>query len=343
MNDKKLKQYLDTGKPLSTSMAHRMIKHLVDRDTPDIDRVGLLETFRHRPTIMPTELAGIVEGLRQNGERSTKKLPDHVIEMVGTGGDGHRLFNITTAAAIVAAAVPNMAVIKSGGGMCSSASGSMDVLHCLGIRWPKSLGQAVECAKRFGLAFVPSWSYCPSLTRIKPAREKITGPTIINMAMPLFNPLGVRRQVIGAFSPAAASLMTKTARILKLPIGYFLSGDDGLDEVTPAGTTTLYCYSGRTAITERRFDLSNMGLSWSGGLKYFEVTCPEASANCIWMILQGDRVAHRVPVIANAAVAIYAAGFGQNLAEAAQMATEAIDSKKALEKFVQVSEFLAAQ
>src|SRR3954453_2032743 len=177
-------------------------------ETPEI--VRLLHALNQRP-VRVAELSGFASVMRRHvapvfadGERP----PDHMVDTCGTGGDGSNSFNISTAAAIVAAAA-GARVAKHGNRASSSPSGSADVLECLGVRIDVPLTVMGRAIREIGIGFLFARAAHAAARHAAPARKQIAARTVFNLLGPLTNPAGARSQVIGVFSAEAVDLVAE--------------------------------------------------------------------------------------------------------------------------------------
>lgn len=169
---------------------------------------------------------------------------DGALDLVGTGGDGHDTFNVSTTAAIVAAGVPGVRVCKHGARASSSTSGSADLLAALGVplasltpaTLPGLLAHAPFC-------FLFAQLYHPSLAPLAPIRRSLGFPTIFNVLGPLINPARPRRSVIGVHSPGLGATFAEALRQMDVERAWVVCGREGLDEISPEGPTDVGVFS----------------------------------------------------------------------------------------------------
>lgn len=270
------------------------------------------------------ELTGAARALRaaaQTPPYAPQETP--LLDTCGTGGDHSGTFNISTIAAIVVAGA-GVKVAKHGNRSLSSACGSADLLEALGV----DLAHAATTLDTAGIAFYFAPLFHGATRHVQPIRAQLKTRTIFNYLGPLTNPAGANIQIAGAFSVQAAALIAETLNALGLTRGFVVHGEDGLDEVSiTAPTWAFEIQSGnvlKRQLTPEDFHLPRAASkSLAGG---------NVLANCriADSILHGDFGPQRDVVLANAALALYAANQATDLPACVKLAEISIDSGKAL-------------
>jgi anthranilate phosphoribosyltransferase len=277
------------------------------------------------------EIAGAADALRARMRPVVHALP-RVADTCGTGGDGSGTFNISTAAAIVAAAA-GLPVAKHGNRAVSSRTGSGDVLEALGVRIDAPSEVAAACLCEIGLCFCLAPVHHPAMATVGPLRRSLSRPTVFNLVGPLCNPARATVQVIGVGRPAVRAAMAEAAFALGATRVLVVSGsiaDDAskaFDEVSLFGPTDVIDVS--AAGTARfRWTPDDFGIATrsAADLAALAVDGPAASAAMIRSVLAGTPGAAREIVILNAAAVLWAAGRAETPALAASLAAAAIDS-----------------
>jgi anthranilate phosphoribosyltransferase len=268
------------------------------------------------------EIAGCAEAMRAH-VLEVRPSRDDVVDVVGTGGDGGRTFNISTTAAIVAAAA-GAGVAKHGNRAVSSVSGSADVLEALGFALEQPPERIAESIDTLGFGFMFAPLHHPAMKHAAPVRRELGARTIFNVLGPLTNPAGARAGVFGVYSADAARTVADALAVLDSRRAFVVHGAHGVDELSPAGPNlVLEVVDGRAR--ERVIDPTELGLercdpaALAGG-------SPEENARTAREILAGAAGGKRDAVLLNAAGAIAAAGHAEDLGEGLVAATEAIDS-----------------
>ena len=280
----------------------------------------------------PQEVAGAAAAMRRH-MRPIRTTRTGVIDTCGTGGIGSHLFNVSTTAAIVTAAV-GVPVAKHGNRRVTSQSGSADVLRDLGVNVEADVPVVEACLEELGLCFCFAPLLHQAMKHVGPVRQKLGGRTIFNLLGPLTNPAGAKLQLLGVGRSELRPLLAEALQLLDVERAVIVSGDDGLGEVTIAGTSSVteVCRtpSGRHTITATTWTPADFGLPTSS-LETIAVDSPSASAAIIRDVLNGKTGPARDIVIANAAAAVWTAGRAETPLAAATLVRNAIDSGAARE------------
>ena len=262
---------------------------------------------------------------------------DDILDTCGTGGDGSSTFNISTAAALVAAGA-GVPVVKHGNRAVSSRSGSADVLAALGVAVERDAAFARRCLDCAGLAFCFAPHFHPALSRVAAVRRQLGVRTIFNCLGPLANPAGAAYQLVGVgrrewLEPLAGALAQLGTRHAVL-----VCGADGLDEVSLAGPTLVREVRGG-AVTAAEWTAADFGLAPCAAAD-LHADGPGESASLVRAVLAGQSGPALRVVLANAAAALLAAERVHSLREGVALATEAVQSGRArqvLERLVACS------
>lgn len=292
----------------------------------------------------PAQLGAFLMGLRLRGETVDEiigaaeamraamtpvEAPPEAIDIVGTGGDGAGTYNISTLAAIIAAAA-GATVAKHGGKAASSLSGAADVLGELGVKVGVSPEAASACLTEAGLCFMAATAHHPAMRHAAPVRSELGVRTIFNLLGPLCNPARVRRQTIGVYSRDWLEPLAEALRELGSTHVWLLHGEDGLDEATTTGATSVVALeSGAIRAFEIRPEDAGLPRATAQQLVGGD---PAHNARALRAVLNGERNAYRDIAIFNAAIALIVAECAQDLREAAARAAQAIDSGAARDK-----------
>lgn len=281
------------------------------------------------------EIAGCAEAMRSHVLPVYPTRTD-VVDVVGTGGDGARTFNISTTAAIVAASA-GAAVAKHGNRAVSSVSGSADVLEALGFRLELSPDRIAESIDTLGFGFMFAPLHHPAMKHAAPVRRELGTRTIFNVLGPLTNPAGARAGVFGVYSADVARTVAEALAVLDSRRAFVVHGAFGVDELSPAGPNLVFEVVDGD-VHERVVDPVELGLercdpaALAGG-------SPADNAQAARDVLDGAPGAKRDAVVLNAAGAIAAAGHAHDLAEGLALAREAIDGGAASERLAALVEF----
>ena len=293
----------------------------VDHDCEPAQIAGFLMALRVKGETVD-ELVGAAMAFRERAVR----LPDTVRPVLctaGTGGDRFGSINLSTAAALVAAAA-GVPVAKHGNRSVSSRCGSADVLDALGIPTGLSPQGAAAAIRDSNFSFLFAPHYHPAMKSVAPVRKALGVSTLFNLLGPLTNPARVPTQVVGVFHPSRTRFMAEALLRLGVERALVISAECGLDEIAPTGRT-LVVEVGGGALTERTVTPADFGLaerpveSVRGGDCTF-------NARIIRAVLEGKDVPARNGILLNAAAALYAAGAAGSLRDAAGLAARTIDS-----------------
>ena len=250
----------------------------------------------------------------------------NLVDTCGTGGDGARTFNISTATAIVAAAA-GATVAKHGNRKVTSATGSADVLSELGVKIDAPRAIVEKCLNEIGICFCFAPLLHPAMKQVAEVRKSLGVPTLFNYLGPLCNPAGAQSQMIGV---GREDLQTKiAAAMLQLPIesAIIVRGADGMDEVTLADETYVH-HIAHGMLTQTTWAPESFGLPTSK-IEDLVVDGPLESAQAIRSILAGEKGPRRDIVIANAAATLWVSQLTHSLLDGVVRASQAIDSGNA--------------
>ncbi len=303
--------------------------------------VRLLAALNRRP-VEVQELAGFARVMRRHATRvfaEGEERPANMVDTCGTGGDGSNTFNISTAAAIVAAAA-GARVAKHGNRAASSLSGSADVLEALGVRIDLPFERYGSAIRKIGIGFLFAQAAHTATRHAAPARKQIGVRTVFNLLGPLTNPAGAQSQVLGVFSEDVIDLVAATLAELGVERGFVVHGAGGLDEISLSGETVVAEVRGGTV---RRFTVApeEFGVA-RAPLEAIRGGTAAENAALIRSILEGEAGPARDIVVVNAAAALVAAGVAANFREAAGLASFVISSGAAAEKLASLEAFTRA-
>jgi anthranilate phosphoribosyltransferase len=258
---------------------------------------------------------------------------DHVIDLVGTGGDGANLFNVSTAATFVAAAA-GAQVAKHGNRSVSSSSGSSDVLETLGVNLDVSPEQIAACVQEVGLGFMFAPAHHGAMKHAVGPRRELGLRTFFNVLGPLTNPAGVKRQVLGVYDAALCEPLAEALARLGSEHALVLHSDDGLDEISIAAPTQGFELKAGE-ISPIGIDPAALGNAHDN-LDGLQVETAADSARLIRAALDGDdgvaSIKARSIIALNAGAGIYVSGVAESLASGIAAADQAIASGAAMQK-----------
>ena len=286
----------------------------------------------------PDEITGCAEAMREH-VLPVRPERDDLVDTAGTGGDGAHTLNISTAAAIVAAAA-GAGVAKHGNRAVSSASGSADVLEALGFRLEQEPEQIARSIDELGFGFMFAPSHHPAMRHAAPVRRELATRTVFNVLGPLTNPAGARAQVIGVYSETLVRPLAEVLGRLGARRAFVVHGAHGIDELSPAGPN-LVAEVVDGDVRERVVDPLELGVERCAPAE-LRGGSPEQNAAAIRSIFAGAPGGARDAVLLNAAGAIAAAGHAADLAEGLVLAREAVDSGAAGARLDELARFTHA-
>jgi anthranilate phosphoribosyltransferase len=266
----------------------------------------------------------------------------HLVDIVGTGGDGSHTFNISTCAMFVAAAA-GAKVSKHGGRSVSSKSGSADVLESMGLNINLSPEAIARCVAEVGIGFMFAPNHHPAMKNVAPVRKELGVRTIFNILGPLTNPAGAPNILMGVFHPDLVGIQVRALQRLGAEHAVVVYGRDGMDEVS-LGAATLVGELKGGQITEYEIHPEDFGLPMASN-RALKVDTPEQSRQMITGVLENQPGPARDIVMLNAGVALYAANVAPTMKAGIDLARSALEAGAArakLEQLVALSKSLGA-
>ncbi len=309
---------------LSAEEMRDCIGGIMDGRWAEAEIAALLTALRMKGEAVD-EIVGAAQAMQERAV-SVASSRTGLLDTCGTGGDRLHTFNISTATALVAAAL-TIPVAKHGNRSVSSSSGSADVLEALGVKVDVPVPIVTRCLDEIGIGFCFAPLMHGAMKHAAPVRRTLGFPTIFNLLGPLTNPARAEFQLLGASRNATAEILASALAQLKRARALVVCGNNELDEVSLWGTTTAWDVRGDT-VTQLEWTASSFNLDECSA-EDLRVDSAQESARVIRQVLAGEPGPHRDVVIANAAAALLAVGRSEDPAEAAAMAAEVIDSRAA--------------
>lgn len=310
-----------TNQDLSPDQMQQAITWMLAGMVPDEQIGQLLLALREKGESV-SELVGAVRAMRiMMTPIRTNRVG--LLDTCGTGGDGARTFNISTATAIVAAAA-GVSVAKHGNRKITSATGSADVLSELGVKIDANREVVESCLNDLGICFCFAPQLHPAMKHVATIRRSLAVPTLFNYLGPLCNPAGASYQIIGV---GKKDLQTKmAAALVHLPIesAIVVRGEDGMDEVSLSADTQVL-HIQRSILTQTTWTPQSFGLT-KINVDDLQVDGPKESASAIVAILSGEQGPKRDIVLANTSAALWVSGVTHSLIDGVARAKKAIDS-----------------
>lgn len=337
-----LKPLAEDGTALTREQAAGVLETILSGEVPEVETASLLAVLATRGEQAP-ELAGFVQTMRAHATPVplTAEERAQLVDTCGTGGGGPLTFNISSGAALVAAAA-GAKVAKHGNRAVTSQCGSADVLEALGV--PIELGpeQAADCLRQTGFMFLYAPLYHPAMKVVGPLRRALGYRTIFNLCGPLTNPAGARAQVIGVLAPSRVLLVGRTLAALGARRAFVVHGTDGIDELTTTGESVVAriveSETGEPQLRGAKITPEMAGLS-RATLDQFTGGDVATNAALLYDVFTGIAGPRRDIVLLNAAAALVAAGLAEDLKEGVQQGAEAIDSGQAAVTLAKLREF----
>ena len=325
---------LAEGKDLERADARAVMNAVMTGEATSAQIGALLMGLRAKGETV-AEITGFAEAMREHVVPVTPTRSP-IVDVVGTGGDGARTFNISTAAAIVAAAA-GAAVAKHGNRAASSACGSADVLEELGFALEMPPERIAASIDEHGFGFMFARAHHPAMRHAAPVRQELGVRTVFNVLGPLANPAGARDGVFGVYAPSLARTYAESLASLGARRAFVVHGD-GIDELSPTGHN-LVVQVDDGDIAEWDLDPRSFGIE---PIDPAELRGADAADNAatIGRVLAGEGGGRRAAVVLNAAAALVTAGVVDDLGDGLGAAAEAIDTGAAgstLERLVEFS------
>jgi anthranilate phosphoribosyltransferase len=329
-----LKRVVD-NEPLDADTAERAFDLITSGEVSEAQIAGFLTALAMRGPLVD-EIVGGARALR--AKMLTIEAPDGAIDVCGTGGDGKGTLNISTAVAFVVAAC-GVPVAKHGNRNMSSKSGAADVLEVLGARVEMQPAAAAKILRETGVCFLFAQLYHPAVKYAAPVRRALGFRTIFNLLGPLCNPARVKRQLIGVYAGNLVVRMRDALARLATERAWVVHGTDGMDEMTTTATTLVGALDAAGTTAWRQMEPEDAGVPRA---RPEELKGGSARDNAAAMLrlLGGESGAYRDIVLLNSAAALIVAGKAATLKQGAQLAAQAIDSRRAkqsLEHFIAAS------
>jgi len=322
---------------LSTAEMVDVMRQIMSGETTDVQIGAFLLGMRIKGETLD-EITGGVQVLREFASGVKVEGP-YLVDIVGTGGDGANLFNVSTASCLVVAAAGGR-VAKHGNRSVSSSSGSADVLEAAGVKLDITPEQVAQCVDKLGIGFMFALMHHSAMRHVSLARKELGLRTLFNVLGPMANPAGLTRQLIGVYDRALCRPVAEVLHRLGSRHVLVVNSEDGLDEISLAADTYVAeledGYIEEYLLKPEEFGLRREPL---GDLVVEGVS---ESLELITGALSGERDArsrrasHMIAL--NAGAALYVAGVADSMAEGVRRATEVLESGAALEKLRQLAD-----
>lgn len=315
-------------KPLSTDQMRDAFRVMLDGALSPGEIGAFLALLATR---IPTgdELVGAAEVMRSHVDKLVAQVdPEHIVDTCGTGG-APKTFNVSSLAAIVAAAA-GVRVAKHGN-RSRTGRGSGEVLDSLGIRLDAPLAVQAACLDEVGITFCFAQRHHPAMRTVAPVRQALPFPTIFNLLGPLTNPAGAKRQLLGVYDARFLEPMAHALRTLGASKALVVHSDDGLDELSISAGSEVYVVT-QEGITRSRVVPEELGLTRAPREQVVAADLPHAVLLARTILSGDERGAPRDAVLMSAGAALFVDDKVSSIAEGVRVAAEVIDSGAANHK-----------
>lgn len=309
-----------SGDGLSRTEAHDAMAEIMAGNASEAQIAAFLVALRAKGETAD-EMTGFVDAMAEAAV--SVEIEEPVVDIVGTGGDRSKTFNISTTAALIAAGA-GVKIAKHGNRSASSMTGSADLLEALGIDLEMSPETTAEMIRTVGFGFFFAPQYHPAMRHAGPVRRSLGLRTVFNFLGPLTNPAGAKRLAVGTSDPKMAELMIEVLKNRGAVAAFVFHGKDGLDELTTTGPSTIYrLKDGEISLAEFTPDDFGVPRASLDDLRGGDIDTNLAITNAI---LDGESGPKRDIALVNAAAAIVAADLADGFTEGVGLAAEAVDS-----------------
>jgi anthranilate phosphoribosyltransferase len=327
-------QMLVSGRSLTVAEAASTMDEIMEGKATLAQLGGFLVAMRMKGETTE-EIAGLVSVMRSKAIHVST--PSPVLDIVGTGGDGAGTFNISTAAAFVAAGA-GIKIAKHGNRAASSRCGSADVLEALGIKIELTAEQVQKCIEQVGIGFMFAPAFHPAMKYVAASRRELAIRTFFNILGPLANPANADYQVIGVPDRKLGETLAGVLSRLNTKHTLVVNGAGGMDEISIAGESMVWEIKNKEILSPYRISPEDFGMKIAPTTEIQGGT-PEENARILRSIFKGEKSPRRDVVVLNAAAGIFAAERVDTLQQGGVLASEVIDDRKALEKLDQLISF----
>ncbi len=336
-----LEQLLER-RDLQEAQAAQLLRALASGDTAPALAGAILAALRAKG-VTAAEVRGFAGAMRALARKPALPVPLDAIDIVGTGGDASGSLNLSTGAALLAAAC-GVPVVKHGNRSVSSRCGSADLIEKLGLAMPLAETPAVRCFEATGFTFLFAPYFHPAMKAIAPVRAALGVRTVFNLLGPLTNPAAPRFGLIGAYDPQAAAIMADTLAGMDIERAWVVHGAAGWDEATPIGPFLAYEVAGGK-VSRQSVDPQDLGLTPCAGADLAGGDAADNAAALTAVFEGRDRGAHYAALVLQSGLALHIAGRASSIGAGIETAREAIASGRAaawLEHFRRIAAELSA-
>jgi anthranilate phosphoribosyltransferase len=326
MTPQSLLESLLGGRDLAEAEAARLLELLTSSEMAPAMAGALLAAVRAKG-VTPGEVRGFAQGMRALARKLPLPPGPDAIDIVGTGGDSSGSLNLSTGAALLAAAC-GLPVIKHGNRSVTSRSGSADLVECLGLPVPLDEERAARCFEATGFTFLFAPYYHPAMKALAPIRSALGVRTVLNLLGPLTNPAAPRYRLIGAYDAATAELMANTLAGMPIERAWVVHGAAGWDEATPIGPFLAFDVT-RSGVRRQEIDPHRLGIP---RCRAEDLKGGDAAFNCAALravFERRDAGPHRAALTLQCGIALHVAGRNDSIESGIAAAAAALDDGRA--------------
>ena len=329
-------RYVTSGNDLEKKQMISVMRSIMLGQTTDAQNAAFLVGLQMKG-VKSDELLGGAAVMRELSTKVNVEPGPYLVDTCGTGGSGSNKFNVSTAAAIVAASA-GARVAKHGNRGATSTSGSADVLEAAGVRLTLEAEQVAKAIEQIGVGFMFAPAHHSAMKHVIAARKEIGVRTIFNLLGPLTNPAGSPNQIIGVFDPVWIPIFLEVLRELGSNHVMIVSADDGLDEISIASETQVGELKGGK-VTTYTISPNDFGIEQYPDCSSLQINSAEESLVMLKQAFANENQAAAEIVALNAGAAIYVANLCEDLLAGVTKAREVLESGIAQEKFDQLVQF----
>ena len=329
-------KYVTGGNDLGKKQMISVMRSIMSGQTTDAQNAAFLVGLQMKG-VKSDEILGGATVMRELSTKVNVEPGPYLVDTCGTGGSGSNKFNISTAAAIVAASA-GARVAKHGNRGATSTSGSADVLEAAGVRLTLEAEQVAKAIEQIGVGFMFAPAHHSAMKHVIAARKEIGVRTIFNLLGPLTNPAGSPNQIIGVFDPVWIPIFLEVLRELGSNHVMIVSADDGLDEISIASETQVGELKDGE-VTTYTISPSDFGIEQYPDCSSLQINSAEESLVMLKQVFANENQAAAEIVALNAGAAIYVANLCEDLLAGVTKAREVLESGIAQEKFDQLVQF----
>jgi anthranilate phosphoribosyltransferase len=316
------------GESLSEGEAEQLMHALMEGELTPALMAGMLIALRTRGETLD-EIVGFARAMRAHAITLPLQMPN-LLDTCGTGGDPLKTWNLSTGIAFIVAGA-GVPVAKHGNRAVSSKCGSADVLEALGANLNLTPEQVADAIRQVGIGFLFAPAHHPAMRHVAPVRRELGVRTVFNLLGPLTNPAGARRQLLGVFHWQWIAILAEALGRLGAERALVVHGMDGLDEVSPIGTTVAAHLNPDGTVDTFEFTPEDLGLQRVAGGAIVAGETPEQNAQFLRAALAGDDEERMLALLPGAAMALWVAGRVEDPRDGVTVALRAIETGRALE------------